>query len=264
MRAVSVEGARTFQVAGSAYDRFMGRYSAPLAVRFADAIGVAAGERVLDVGCGPGALTSELVRRVGADAVAAIDPSEPFVQECTRRNPGVDVRLGAAESLPFADGEFDLVCAQLILHFVSDAERAAQEMRRVLRPGGRAASCMWDFSGGMRMLRLFWDSARALDAAAPAQADTGGFGEQGAIARLFGDVGLRDVTGGELEVEVRYESFDDFWSGFLQGTGPSGTYCVSLAAEPQAAVREELYRRVGSPEGPFSLGARAWYAVGTK
>src|SRR5437870_2454589 len=155
----SAEGAATFRVAGSAYDCFMGRYSRPLAVTFADAAGVAAGQHVLDVGCGPGALTEELVRRVGASAVAAVDPSEPFVEECARRNPGVEVRQGTAEVLPFADGAFDRALAQLVLHFVSDPAAAAGELRRVLRPGGSAAACVWDFAEGMQMLRLFWDAA---------------------------------------------------------------------------------------------------------
>src|SRR5437868_980480 len=137
-----------FTVAAEAYDRFMGRYSVPLASTFADFAGVAEGQRVLDVGCGPGALTRELVRRVGAGAVAAVDPSEPFVEECARRNPGVDVRLAKAEQLPFSDGVFDAALAQLVLHFVSDPAAAANELRRVLRPGGRAAACVWDFADG--------------------------------------------------------------------------------------------------------------------
>src|SRR4029077_16568037 len=100
-------GPSTFQVSGEAYDRFVGRYSAPLARAFADVAAVEAGVAALDIGCGPGALTAELVRRVGAEGVAAIDPSDPFAAECRRRNPGVDVRLASGEALPFADQTFD-------------------------------------------------------------------------------------------------------------------------------------------------------------
>ena len=259
----SAEGARTFRVAGAAYDRFMGRYSAPLAVAFADAVGVAPGERVLDVGSGPGALTEELVRRVGASAVAAVDPSEPFVGECARRNPGVDVRLGTAELLPFPDGAFDAALAQLVLHFVSDPLTAASEMRRVLRPGGRAAACVWDFGGGMRMLRLFWDAALALDPSTPDEASTLRFGRDGEIASLFTQAGLREVSSGALEVETHYDGFADLWAGFLSGSGPAGAYCVSLPPERQEELREELRRRLGDPPGPFALSARAWYAIGS-
>lgn len=257
----SAEGERTFRVTGSAYDRFMGCYSLPLATTFANAVGVTTDRRALDIGCGPGALTSELVRRLGASAVAAIDPSETFVEECARRHPGVDVRQGRAESLPFPDGSFDIVLAQLVLHFVSDPAAAASEMRRVLLPGGTAAACVWDFAEGMRMLRLFWDAAAAVAPSAPDEASTLRFGRDGEIGALFAEAGLRDVATGALEVEVSYESFDDLWAGFLSGSGPAGSFCVSLEPEPQQALRRELRRRLGDPQAAFALPARAWYAI---
>jgi SAM-dependent methyltransferase len=256
------EGAATFLISDEAYDRFMGRYSVPLAAAFADAAGVTAGQRVLDVGCGPGGLTAELAGRLGPDNVFAIDPSEPFVEACRRRNPGVDVRAGRAESLPYADGEFDLALAQLVLHFVTDAGAVAREMGRVVRPGGLVASCVWDFGGGMRMLRLFWDASNAIDPSAPDEARTRPFGKDGDIVALFADAGLRDVTSGSLEVEAGYTDFDDFWNPFLEGAGPAGSYVNGLTDEDRARLRAELHRLVGSPEGAFTLPARAWYATG--
>jgi ubiquinone/menaquinone biosynthesis C-methylase UbiE len=115
-----VEGAQTFAVAGVSYDSFMGRYSHMLAEQFADAAGVAAGDAALDVGCGPGALTGVLVSRLGTDAVYACDPSPSFRDECAARHPGVDVKLGHAESIPFKDDAVDHAMAQLVLHFVSE------------------------------------------------------------------------------------------------------------------------------------------------
>src|SRR5256714_14814992 len=102
-----------------AYDRFMGRYSSRLAAQMADLAGVEAGQRVVDVGCGPGALTEELVRRVGAEEVTAADPSEPFVAAVAERFPGVDVRLAAAEELPFPDNTVEAALAQLVVHFMA-------------------------------------------------------------------------------------------------------------------------------------------------
>src|SRR5919198_5520549 len=102
-----------FDVAADAYDRFMGRYSVQLSPQLADLARIEPGLRVLDVGCGPGALTSELVGRLGADAVSAVDPSEPFVAAARERLPGVSVRLASAEALPFADDRFDAALAQL-------------------------------------------------------------------------------------------------------------------------------------------------------
>ena len=257
----STEGARIFRVAGSAYDRFMGRYSRVLAAPFVDTVGSSPGDRVLDVGCGPGALTEELVRRLGAEAVAAVDPSETFVEECRRRNPGADVQAGRAEALPFPDGGFDAAFAQLVLHFVTHPETAAGEMRRVLRAGGKAAACVWDFAEGMELLRSFWETARAVEATAP-EASTTRFGKDGEIAELFEAAGFHDVTSGALEVEAAYDDFDDLWAGFLAGSSPAGSFCAGLAPEPQNRLREELHHRLGDPEGPFSLPARAWYAVG--
>ena len=110
----------SFEVAAAAYDRFMGGYSVQLGPGLAELAGVRPGQRALDVGCGPGALTGELVARLGADAVAAVDPSEPFVAAARGRHPGVDVRQASAESLPFADDSFDTALAQLVVHFMRD------------------------------------------------------------------------------------------------------------------------------------------------
>ena len=256
----AAEGAKDFQAGDAAYDRFMGRYSTSLASALADAADVRPGQLVLDVGCGTGALTAELVRRLGADSVAAVDPSEPFVEACRRRYPGVDIHLGRAEELSFPDDGFDAALAQLVLHFVTDSAAAAQEMRRVVRSDGTVGACVWDMEG-MTMLRVFREAVKATDPEAPAGADPRAFGREGEIAALFRAAGMRDVVGGALDVEVTYEDFDDFWSPFLTGIGPAGAYVASLDSERQAPLREEMRTRLGSPAGSFTLPARAWYAT---
>src|SRR5438045_9082570 len=105
----------SFEVAGDKYDRFMGRYVVSLGPAFADAAGVAAGMRVLDVGCGPGGLTRELVARTGAERVAAIDPSPQFAAACGERFPGADVRDGGAAELPWPAATFDAALASLAI-----------------------------------------------------------------------------------------------------------------------------------------------------
>ena len=142
----------------------MGRYAQTLAVELADVAEVTPGIRVLDVGCGPGGLTSELCRRAGADNVAAIDPAQQFAAACAERHPQADVRVGVAEHLPWPDGEFDAAVSSLVIGFMSDPDRGVREMARVTRPGGTVAACMWDVAtGGMTMLRIFWNMVRLLE-----------------------------------------------------------------------------------------------------
>ncbi|HYN33806.1 MAG TPA: class I SAM-dependent methyltransferase [Ilumatobacteraceae bacterium] len=258
----NVEGARDFQVTGTTYDSFMGRYSQPLAILFADTAGVTRGQTALDVGCGPGALTGVLVERLGTDAVSACDPSEQFLVACTERHPGVIVRQGRAEAIPFDDGAFDCALAQLVMHFVSDPDQAAVELCRVVRPGGVVGACVWDFDDGMEMLRKFWDAALAVDPNAPDEARTMRFGRAGELVELFESAGLEDVTETTLDVSSTYQSFDELWSGYLAGVGPAGSYCVSLSDDARMNVRREMFDRLGSPSGTLTLSAVARCAIG--
>lgn len=258
-----VEGTRTFKGGADAYDTYMGRYSRELAPVFADAAGITVGDRVLDVGCGSGALTDELVRRVGPERVAGCDPTPGFLAACRERHPGADLREGRAEALPFDDQTFDIAYAQLVLHFVSDAPRAARELRRVVRPGGRVAVCVWDFEGGMEMLRMFWDAAVSLDEAAPDELHALRFGRSGELRALLTDAGLQQTTEQKLTVSSGYADFDELWSTLLLGIGPAGSYAVAQSAERQAALKAAYRKRIGSPTGPFTLQAVARAAVGT-
>jgi SAM-dependent methyltransferase len=255
----AAEGAASFLASGDAYDSFMGRYSRPLAHLVADAIGVDPGLRAVDVGCGPGALTTVLVGRLGADAVAACDPSSPFVADCAARHPGVDVRIGRAEDIPFADAQFDRAVAQLVLHFVSDVGAAMAEMQRVLKPGGRAGACVWA-EDGHEMLNRFWEAARTIDPDAREQPMR--FGLQGELTDLFRGAGYADVQEIPLEVTSEYADFDQLWTGYLQGVGPAGAYCRSLAEPDRARVREALFEQLGAPSSSFQLSGRAWCAWG--
>ena len=249
-----------FSAAADQYDRFMGRYVPTLATALADLAGLTEG-RVLDVGCGPGGLTRELVARVGAENVAAIDPAPQFVATCRERNPGADVREGVAEALPWGDGEFDATLSSLVIRFMRDPDQGVREMARVTRPGGTVAACMWDIAGGgMTMLRTYWAAARRVDPGVEGEKLMAGTFE-GDIADRFERAGMTDVVGGSLVARADYTDFDDFWEPFTFGVGPTGEHLRSLPAEQQRAVREAC--RADLPEGPFSLEARAWCARGT-
>ena len=249
----------SFAVAPDAYDRFMGRYSAPLAPAFADFAGVGSGQTVLDVGCGPGALTTELVARVGAAAVTAVDPSEPFVEAARDRHPGVRVERAPAEQLPFPDDEFDVALAQLVVHFMADPVAGLREMGRVARRDGVVAACVWDHAGGGGPLSVFWEAVHAIDADADDESRLAG-AREGHLAELFQEAGLRAVEDGVVSADVEHASFEEWWEPFSLGVGPAGAYVARLAADRQTALRERCRSLLPAP--PFVVSARAWAARG--
>jgi SAM-dependent methyltransferase len=250
-----------FAVAGEKYDRFMGRYLPTLSVAFADAAGVHAGMSVLDVGCGPGGLTRELVDRVGAEAVAAIDPSPPFVEATRERFPGVDVREGGAEEMPFEDDAFDAALASLVVAFMQDADAGIAEMSRVTKPGGVVAACMWDVADGMTMLRVMSEARKAVLPEAPVAEPLRGTRE-GELGRLLRAQGLTDVEESVISASASYEDFDDWWEPFTYGIGPHSGRLMSLSDEQRTAVRDACREGLGNPDGAFTLDARAWFARG--
>lgn len=249
----------SFTVAAEAYDRFMGRYSVPLATRFADHGRVAAGQRVLDVGCGPGALTGELVARVGAASVTAVDPSAPFVAAARERHPGVRVEQASAERLPFSDGSFDAALAQLVVHFMTDPVAGLREMSRVTRERGVVAACVWDHAGGHGPISVFWDAARAIDPDVLDESLLAG-ARQGHLAELLAEAGLGAIEETSLEVSVEHATFDAWWEPFELGVGPAGDHAAGLDPERRAELRERC--RSLLPPAPFVLTVRAWSARG--
>lgn len=258
-------GAETFRASADAYDRHVGRYGTPLASALIGFAGVEPGMRALDVGCGPGALTAALAEPLGTASVRAADPSEPFVEACRARLPGVGVVVAAAESLPFADGTFDAALSQLAVNFMRDAEAGVREMARVTRPGGVVASCVWDYAGEMTLLRAFWDAAREVDPERAAGADEGvvmRWCAEGELAELWRAAGLRDVRFGPLVVSATYTDFEDLWSPFPTGVAPSGAFCTSLDEDRRAALHDAYCRHLGVGNSPFELTARAWAVAG--
>ncbi len=249
----------SFTAGAEAYDRFMGRYSMPLAPQLADFAGITAGQRVLDVGCGPGALVSELVRRLGPDAVSAVDPSEPFVAAAQQRHPGVAVQRAAAEHLPFEDQAFDAALAQLVVHFMTDAITGLREMARVTSEHGVVAACVWDHAGGRGPLGVFWAAALELDRDVEDESQLAG-AREGHLGELFRSAGLHEVAEGVLSVDVEHPSFEEWWEPFTLGVGPAGSYAAGLDTRRQAQLRERCRELL--PTAPFVSTARAWAARG--
>jgi SAM-dependent methyltransferase len=249
----------SFDVPANAYDRFMGRYSAPLAPIFVDFAGVRSGQTALDVGCGPGAATAELVRRLGPEAVAAVDPSEQFVAAARGRYPGVDARLSSAEDLPYPDDRFDATIAQLVVHFMADPLAGLVEMARVTVPGGVVAACVWDFAGERAPISAFWQAARELDSHVEDESGLPG-ARAGHLSQLFEAAGLRRIEEARLSVSVDHASFDDWWEPFTLGVGPAGAFARALGETERSALRERCRHLL--PEGSFTLTAFAWATRG--
>ena len=244
----------TFDVAADAYGRFMGRYSEPLGAELLDFAGVRAGQRAVDVGCGPGSLTFRLVERLGAESVAGVDPSPPFVEAARRRCPGADIRHGVAEELPFADGSYDVALASLVVHFMSDPVRGLQEMARVAGPGVVAA-CVWNHAGATGPLSTFWRAVKDLDPGAADEASLPGAGE-GDLGELARAAGLREVEETRLTVTVPYSSFEEWWLPYTERVGPAGDHVARMAPAEREALRAHCAELL--PSAPFDVTATAW------
>lgn len=252
-----------FDVRGGAYQRFMGEFSDRLSAPFADLSGVTAGsgQRVADVGCGPGSLTAELVARLGAKAVMAADPSPSFVVAARERLPGVDVREAVAEQLPWDDSELDATLAQLVVHFMTDPQAGIREMVRVTRPGGVVAATVWDFGGARAPLSTFWRAVHDVDPDAETEeARTGS--RSGDLVALLVDAGLHDVEQTELGVSRHYPSFDAWWETYTLGVGPAGDHVAGLDVGARTRLRQRCSEIL--PTGPFTIDAVAWAARGIR
>ena len=250
--------------AAGAYDRHVGRYGSQLAAGLTAAARVPRDGSVLDVGCGPGPLTSRLAALVGAERVAAIDPSEVFVQACRARVPGADVRVGVAERLPFQSDTFDAVLAQLVVPLMEDREAGVREMARVARPGASVAACVWD-STTMPLLRAYWDAALAVAPDRAGAFDEGervGYAGAHDLAALWHRCDLADVVTGEILVTADYCGFEDLFTPFTTGTGNSGSVYRELDDADRRRLRDEAFRLLGAPSGEFTLNPRAWWVRG--
>lgn len=249
----------SFTVTADAYDRFMGRYSEPLAPVFVDFANISSARRLLDVGCGTGTLTAELLRRTTSAEVVAVDPSDSFVAAMRDRHPGVAVEQVDAAHLPFDDDEFDASLAQLVVHFMPDPVVGVGAMRRVTRAGGVVAACVWDHAEGGGPLTLFWDAVRETDASSRGEATLPGT-RRGDLDDIFDSAGLVDILTEPISITVRHPSFDEWWKPYTLGVGPAGAHVAALANREVDRLRECCRERL--PDGPFDVSARAWAARG--
>ena len=249
-----------------AYDRFVGRWSRNVAAELLRWLGVGRGLAWADVGCGTGALADVILATHEPASIEGVDASEGFVAQAQQRlsDPRVRFTTGDATRLPWEAAAFDVTVSGLVLNFVADHETMVREMTRVTKPGGRVAVYVWDYAGGMQMVRHFWDAAIAVNPqdAKLDQADRFPVCQPGPLRGLFERAGLRSVETRALEIPTVFRDFDDYWSPFLGRQGAAPTYLASLSDEARERIRSRLKARLATPGSPIELTARAWAAQG--
>lgn len=256
-----------FGASAEKYERQMGRFSRQLAHPFAAFAGVADGERLLDVGCGTGSLTRALKESAPQAKITAVDLAEGFVAYARDRlaDPAIDFRQADACDLPFAEASFDRVLSLLVLHFIPDSPRVIGEFRRVVRPGGVAAACVWDNFGGTPHFRMLFDTAAALglDQKRTLLRPLTAPGQLEAAWRAGGFV---DVEASTLQARFEYQSFDDYWSSVASGEGPSGQMIDAQTPADRERLRERVRHAYLSnqPDGLRSFAGTAWICRGTR
>ncbi len=250
-----------------AYERGMGRWSRRLAEPFLDACALPPGARVLDAGCGTGALSEAIRARDATAALHGIDLGEAFLVAARRRVPGARFDRGDITALAAPDAGFDAALSLLVLEFIPDRAHAVAELRRVTRPGGLVAAAMWDFTGGLGFIRLFADTAAPLLPAAEAWrarhwADP--VGTPGRLATLFQAAGLQQVREQDLLIRTDFTGFEDWWQPWQGGQGIVGAFIAGLPAAQQALLRDAAWRAwcAGGQDGPRSFAAVARMAMG--
>lgn len=251
---------------GDAYERYVGRWSRKVATDLLRWLGVGRGLAWADVGCGTGALAETILAACEPASIEGVDASAGFVSDARQRlrDPRVRFVTGDATRLPREAGAFDVTVSGLVLNFVADHEAMVREMARVTKPGGRVVVYVWDYAGGMQMIRHFWDAAVAVypQDAKLDQADRFPVCQPGPLRALFERTGLGSVTTRAIEIPTVFQDFDDYWSPFLGRQGSAPTYLASLSDEGRERIRSHLEARLASHAGPIELTARAWVVQG--
>lgn len=252
---------------GDPYERYMGRWSRPLALRFLAWLAQRHGQRWLDVGCGTGALSAAIIDHAAPTLVIGVEPSTEMLAAATASlGARAALHQGSAGRLPLGDDTVDITVSSLVLQLLPDAPRALHEMSRVTRSGGIVAAAVWDYALRARFIRLFWDAAASADprAAALDEAVQHPLCDTEKLAALFEGAGLQAVRTGAIEIETRFANFDDCWQALLHGEGAAPQYVAGLDEASRQRLRKALRSRMPvGPGGATSLAARAWVVRGT-
>ena len=247
---------------GDPYEQYVGRWSRRVARPFLAWLGIPAGRKWLDVGCGTGALSAAIVDHSSPSSVTGVEPAEGFLKTARGHLAGRAVlRQGSATAIPLDDAAVEVVVSGLVLNFVPDQRAALAEMSRVTSNGGVVGAYVWDYAGKMELMRLFWDAAVELnpDAASMDEGTRFPVCRPEALVELFENAGLKGVEVTAIDIPTPFTSFEDYWQPFLGGQGPAPAYAMSLAETARARLRGRIRERIPvQADGSISLTARAW------
>lgn len=244
---------------GESYERLMGRWSRLVGVQFLDWLHVAPGLSWLDVGCGNGAFTEEIISHAAPSEVCGVDPSPEQLQHAQRRPQVAQTQylLGDAEALPFADQYFDVAAMALAISFVPNPLQAAQEMKRVSRKGGTVATYMWDLPGGGVPLSPL---ARVLKkmghpVAMPPHPEVS---EIEALRSLWEEAGMSGIETSVFRIPVTFPDFETLWADTTLPIGPLGEQLQNLDDRTRADLRQRLQDSLPTEtDGSITYGAVA-------
>ena len=253
---------------GDPYEDYVGRWSRRVAPEFLALLGIPAGRRWLDVGCGTGALCAAIVDHCAPSSVIGIEPSEGFLKTARMNLAGrALVHPGSATAIPMDDDAVDVVVSGLVLNFIPDPRAALAEMVRVAASGATLGAYVWDYSGKMELMRCFWDAAVELDPDAVRLDEGARFPlcRPEPLLDLVSGAGLDRTAVTAIDISTPFVSFEDYWRPFLGGQGPAAGYAMSLSEERRARLRERLYNSLPfALDGSISLIMRAWAVKGFK
>lgn len=254
---------------GDAYEMYVGRWSRRIGERFLAWLEAPENARWLDLGCGTGALTSQILQHCHPSSVVGVEPSDGFITLAQQqvKDSRAEFRQGGGDAIPAGDGEVDLAVSGLVLNFIPDPIAALTELVRSTSTGGTIAAYVWDYAGHVQFMRYFWDAAVTLDPEARDKDE----GIRFPICRprplheLFETAGLRDVVTEPIDIPTPFRDFEDYWTPFLSGIAPAPGYCASLDETARAKLRERLEQTLPTdPDGMILLAARAWAVRGTR
>jgi SAM-dependent methyltransferase len=222
-----------------------------------DAVAPRPGERVLELACGPGGVGLAAAGRVGPEGEVVVSDVAPemvaIARERARERGLGHVRAAVLdlEAIAEPDARYDVVVCREGLMFAADPARAAAEVRRVLRPGGRAAIAVWGPRARNPWLGLVFDAVSAqLGAPVPPPGVPGPFAldDAGRVGALLSGAGLEDVTVREVSTPYVAGSFEAWWQRTAALAGP---LAQRLAALPDAA-RQALEARLREAVAPYA------------